>query len=766
MCSPSRLLFSFLLAAAWAFAQRGVGEVRVQVRDPSGLPVRAAGDLTGESLNVTIAVQSGADGRFIARGVPFGSYRLALFADGFDPYEGKVEVVSEVPVAREIALAVAGPQSVITISDAALVLNPSSPRNYTGASAMRERTASQPGWGVLEVVRTQPGWLLEANGVLHPRGSEYQTQYVVDGLPVLDNRSPAYAPGADPEQLQSVTVLTAGYPAEYGRKLGGVVEMVSSAPPGTGFHGYAVSQAASFAERSGSANVSYVSGRIAVSLFGDAGGTERYLDPPSLSNYANRGTNESGGGSIEYAPGAADRLRLRVSSLRSGFEAPNTDVQQDAGQRQDRRNTETDGAVSWTHILSPSVLLAVRGSVRDLSAALWSNSLATPIIADQDRGFREGYASVSAAGHQGRHDWKVGSDVLIASVREQFDYRITNPDAFDTGLPASYFFQNRRRSREHAVFAQDQAKLGRFAVSAGLRWDAYRFLVRDSCLSPRLGVTWHSARAGLLLRASYDRVYQTPAIENLLLASARSAQTLTAGSTGLPVPPSRANFYETGFSKTLGGHVRLDASYYWRRIRDFADDDVFLNTGVSFPISFRSARIHGAEARLELPRWGRFSGMLSYSNLNGVSSLPVTGGLFLTQGGELLQSHDTLPITQDQRNTAYGRVRFQAASRLWLAAASSYGSGLPFEQDNGPPEVTDPRILNRVNLARGRVRPRWSLDLSAGADLLRRERSTITLQADVLNVTNRTNIINFSGLFSGTAIASPRCAAVRAAIRF
>ena len=30
---------------------------------------------------------------------------------------------------------------------------------------------------------------MEANGVLHPRGAEYNTQYVVDGFPVVDNRS-------------------------------------------------------------------------------------------------------------------------------------------------------------------------------------------------------------------------------------------------------------------------------------------------------------------------------------------------------------------------------------------------------------------------------------------------------------------------------------------------------------------------------------------------------------------------------------------------
>jgi hypothetical protein len=54
---------------------------------------------------------------------------------------------------------------------------------------------------------------LEANGVLHPRGSEYGVQYVFDGLPLLDNRSPNFAPSPDIDQVQSMIVRTGSYPA-------------------------------------------------------------------------------------------------------------------------------------------------------------------------------------------------------------------------------------------------------------------------------------------------------------------------------------------------------------------------------------------------------------------------------------------------------------------------------------------------------------------------------------------------------------------------
>jgi hypothetical protein len=37
----------------------------------------------------------------------------------------------------------------------------------------------------------------------------------------------------------------------------------------------------------------------------------------------------------------------------------------------------------------------------------------------------------------------------------------------------------------------------------------------------------------------------------------------------------------------------------------------------------------------------------------------------------------------------------------------------------------------------------------------------VRLQADVLNLTNRLNVINFAGLFSGTALGPPRSVALR-----
>jgi hypothetical protein len=71
------------------------------------------------------------------------------------------------------------------------------------------------------------------------------------------------------------------------------------------------------------------------------------------------------------------------------------------------------------------------------------------------------------------------------------------------------------------------------------------------------------------------------------------------------------------------------------------------------------------------------------------------------------------------------------------------------------------RIVDRVDLTSGRVRPSMSVDLSASIVAVQAGKQRLRVQADVVNIANRLNVINFAGLFSGTAIAPPRSVAVR-----
>jgi len=69
--------------------------------------------------------------------------------------------------------------------------------------------------------------------------------------------------------------------------------------------------------------------------------------------------------------------------------------------------------------------------------------------------------------------------------------------------------------------------------------------------------------------------------------------------------------------------------------------------------------------------------------------------------------------------------------------------------------------VDRVDFETGRLRPSFSLDASVGFVVANRSKRSLRLQADVRNLTDRLTVINFAGLFSGTALASPRSIAAR-----
>ena len=139
----------------------------------------------------------------------------------------------------------------------------------------------------------------------------------------------------------------------------------------------------------------------------------------------------------------------------------------------------------------------------------------------------------------------------------------------------------------------------------------------------------------------------------------------------------------------------------------------------------------------------------------------MTGGLFLGDAAAAALSQFTghFPDSQDQRNTARIRIKYQATSRFWL----------PFEFDGDPGDATatyGQAVVDRINFNRGRIKPSLSVDLTAGLELYKREKRSLRLQADVENLNNRLNVIDFGGLFSGNAIGPPRSYFLRLATTF
>ena len=760
--------FALLLFALPLVAQSNTGELHLKVTDPSGLGVKAAVQLVSEANDYQNSLSTDESGVLIAKRLPFGVYRIQIQQPGFAEVSTPVQIRSAVPTHYSIKLTLASVTTSIVVQDSDTLIDPyrANSANEIGNDTIQTRTTSLPGRSLQDLVNSEPGWLYEGNAVLHPRGSEYQTQFVVDGIPLTDNRSPSFGPEIEADDVDSMNIYTAGIPAEFGRKMGGVIEVNTLKDTKQGLHGQAVLSGGSFDTAGAFAQVQDVWNGNTLGASASGSGTDRYLNPVVPENYTNDGT--TGDFSVHYERDLTpvDRLGVIVRHGFSRFLIPNEQVQEAAGQRQDGDNSETMGIASYQHVFSANVLGALRGMVRDTSNDLTSNPESTPVIAFLHNNFREGYFNGALSVHHGRQEWKAGVESDVLFLHENFNDVITDPTQFDPGTPSTFAFTGNRPDIEQSAYVQDLIRLGNWTVSAGLRWDHYQLLVNQNAVSPRLSVSRYFPSAGLVIHASYDRVFQTPSSENILLSSSAQVVSLNPNVLRLPVEPSHGNYFEIGGTKALFGQLRFDANYYRRYVDNYADDDQILNTAVSFPIAFDKAVIYGAEGKIEIPKWGRFSGYASYSYMVGNAWFPVTGGLFLgddaTSATTQLTGH--FPDSQDQRNTVRLRLRYQLLSRMWIAGSVEYGSGLPFEFTGDYDDALaqyGQAMVDRINFARGRVRPSLAVDASVGADLYKSDRFSTHLQADLENLNNRLNVIDFGGLFSGNAIAPPRSYALR-----
>jgi hypothetical protein len=780
-------MFCLLSASLSLVAQSNRGELRLKVTDPTGLGVRTTIQISSEANQYRSSLTTSDQGVLNIQRLPYGIYQLDLERPGFAAVSESVEIRSSIPTIHTVQFKLPTVNQSVTVSTTNTLIDPDQAGavNQIGSDVIESRLGSIPGRSLQDLVNSQPGWLYEGNAVLHPRGSEYQTQFVVDGIPLTDDRSPSFGPAIDADDVESMTVYTAGIPAEYGRKMGGVVEVNTVQSPKEGFHGQVELSGGSFDTGDASARGQYFDGKNTFGASVSGGMTDHYLNPVVPQNYANTGTLGDFALYYERELTEKDRLRIMVRHELSRYDIPNELIQQTwcypAGQtsgtpcqRQTAENLETMGSASYDHTFSSHAIADFRAMYRDNANGFHSNDDSTPILVFQHNFFREGYFKGSATIDHGRNEFKFGVESDNTFLNENLSYVIPNipmdTDQFDPATPLTFGFLGSRPDLEQSAFVQDLVRLGNWTVSAGLRWDHYQLLLNRQAVDPRFSISRNFPSADLLVHFSYDRVFQTPSSENLLLSSSQAIESLAPSFLRYPVEPSEGNYYEAGLTKVFHGKVRFDTNVYRRLVSNYADDDQIDNTTISFPIAFQKAIIYGGEAKLEVPDWNRFSGFLSYSYTVGQAWFPVTGGLFLGDDAVgVTQQNVHFPDSQDQRNTIRGRVRYQVHPRFWIAGGIQYDSGLPFEFDGDPAEALaqyGQQVLDRINFARGRIYPAFQVNASAGAELYRSERINTRFQIDGQNLNSVLNVIDFGGLFSGNAIGPPRSYSMRLTTAF
>ena len=343
--STKLLAFLVLGSARLALAQVNTGELRLKVTDSAGLGLKASVIVSSETNQYRNAFTTSDGGQADIKSITYGIYLVHVHNPGFAATTQTVEIRSALPSEFTVKLAVAPVNTSVKVSGSAPLVDPyrASSIIQIGAEQIQDRVAYLPGRSVQDLVNSQPGWLYEGNAVLHPRGSEYQTQFVIDGIPLTDNRSPSFGPEIEADDLDSISVYTAGIPAEYGRKMGGIVELNTRRQTSEGLHGQVVLSGGSYDTASSYAQVQDVWGKNTLGISASGSMSAHYLNPVVPENFTNRGTTGDFSANYERDLTQSDRLSFSARYELSRFEIPNEMVQEQAGQLQTGDNFETIG---------------------------------------------------------------------------------------------------------------------------------------------------------------------------------------------------------------------------------------------------------------------------------------------------------------------------------------------------------------------------------------------------------------------------------------
>ncbi len=765
------------------------------ITDSSGASVSQARiSVSNAVTGFSRQTESQADGSFSVTNIPFQTYQVQVLRESFLPYALTVSLRTNIPRAIEIVLTVKAGSNQMTVTelDRGLLVNP----EETGTRAQMnqaeiEKMPLQIGnRGVEAILVTFPGFQQNANGAIHPRGAHNQMTYVIDGMPISDQLTGAFANAVDPNIVQTVELYMGNIPVEYGNKVSGVANITTKSGAGTGrlFTGSLAVSAARYETFGSVAQASGESGKFAYSALVNAVRTDRYLDSVSLNNLHNTGHSARGFVRLDYSATPRDILRLNFLSGSSPFELANLRSQQISGMDQRQLLRDFSAALGWVHTINARSTYDSNISWRSASGQLFGSVGDIPVQASQAR--RLGTFTVANRYNllAGRHNMRAGFDYQRFAPREIFSLGLSSPSFNQPGtagynpalLPYDltrgghpFLFSERAVGRLYSGYAQDGIQAGRFHLSLGMRYDNYQLLSHGIQWQPRAGLSYHLKETGTVLRASYNRLYQTPVNENLLLSNSPQAAVITPpavrealGGAYVLIRPERQNFYETGLQQALWNKLSLAVTYYHKDSWDQADNNNFLDTGIIFPIALAKIRVNSVESRLVVPQTRGVSGTLSFTHSRAISTPPFTGGLFIGNDAVAALTSGPFVIDHDQKIAVHGILNYTHRKGFYSTLSIRHDSGLVANPSDPAQVAKDPDyfdLLPLVNLKGNppRTRGRTVTDCVLGFTRGREGKAKYDVALQVSNLFNVTALYNFQSIFVGTRLVQPVTAGAR-----
>jgi hypothetical protein len=807
--SLSRLfMIAVFCAAAISGAARAAvsaGSVRGTVTGPDnkpmgGVPLVLRNDITG----FTAEARTDKDGHYQFFNVPFNPYELHVEIQGFKPVHQAVDVRSAVPKVVDLTLDLPGVAEAVKVKGeptaAQLETDTSMSHIDIDKSYIQRAPAAVSSRAMEEILTSTPGFAKDENGRFHFQGAHSQAEFVIDGQTVSDQTGVTFSNSLDPGIAQSLEVIYGNVPAEYGEKIGAVINMVTKSALGSPFKGEVHGGYSRFDTYEGGVTIG--SGSEHSGLLGSvtASGSDYFTDPVNFDNLNNTGNSQRAFLRLDSSTSDfSNAFRLSAILGRTARHVSNTFSQEENGQNKPVATYDQNYNLGWQSVLSSSSTFDVTAFGRLTKFTLYPSEGDTPILSESNRSLDNYGAAPSFTWASGIHEIKIGGVYKRFPIYEFFRFGITDPafndpasDTYNPNIAAHdltrggtpFEFRQSRTGTYYAAYIQDNVRLGNLTANIGLRYDHNNLPATDVQLQPRVGVAYYIPSTGTVFRASYNRVLYTPEYENILLSSSEDAakivppevqESRALGGGLLIVHSEKQNYWTVGIQQALGNRVRIDGDYWERHTRNAGDQDQFENTGVLFPLAFEKGDYSGWDVRLDVAPVYGFRGFVSAGHTHVIYVPPPAGGLFLDQEAVDAVTGGPFLIDHDQKIQIQSGIFYDIADTgFWLGTNIRYDSGLV---SGAAPEdlVGDPDNQfalpyldakhDGTDLDPYRVKSRTIVDFSVGADLSRYH-IPVSVQAMVLNAFDKKGLYNILSVNGGTHVIPPRRFAFRAQVSF
>jgi len=218
--------------------------------------------------------------------------------------------------------------------------------------------------------------------------------------------------------------------------------------------------------------------KVGIFLTADASNSHRFLDPPEIQNFRNRGGLVHVFGRFDWQASRNDVVRLSLSSNGSGFQVPNLLVQEEEGQRERQELRDDYEALHWTHVFNSTTVGDLALFRRSSTAKLLDPDLTgSPFFIEQHRNQRTEGLHASLSKDWARHAVKVGVEGSRLPLSERFTLAVTDPEDVDPDSPVlaytldqPFLFNAKHTGTRASWYVQDHVRITQhFSADVGLR---------------------------------------------------------------------------------------------------------------------------------------------------------------------------------------------------------------------------------------------------------------------------------------------------------